>query len=185
MKLKEIKKIILEKNKKFELKFDEENHKYFIENNLELLSVTSKISKFFPFDFKKVSRVVAEKNWVTENEVQDEWNSLRDYGSYIHELAEKYCNNEELDKNELDDIVHVIDFFEDHKNYEIIASEIQIFSKDFGVAGTIDLILKDKETNRLFIVDWKTSRKNIDRKQVWNYAKKPFEELPNNKFYSY
>lgn len=176
---------IVRHNEKFKLKFIEESHEYFIEDNKKLLSVTTKISQFFPFNQKKISREVAMKNWTCEDEVLEEWKILRDNGSYIHQLAEKYCKDDKLTEDEKQKIQHVINFFKENLDYEIVASEIQMFSKKYNVAGTVDLIVKDKKNKRLYIVDWKTSRKEIDKNQIFSMAKRPFEHLPNNKFYLY
>lgn len=180
-----IKSKILKKNENSNLIFQEKEHKYFIENNIELTSVTTFLSQFFPFDMQKVARDVAEKQWTTEDEILNEWEILRDSGSNIHDIADKYCKNEKLDDLEIKSIQNVISFFNDFKQFEIIASEIKIFSKKFKVAGTIDVILKEKDTNRLFILDWKTSRKEIDKKECYKMAKGIFSELPNNKYYKY
>lgn len=180
-----IKQKILTHNKNNNLKFIEETHKYFIDNNLELISVTTKKQKYFPFKKEHVSREVAERNWTSEDEVLEEWNILAKNGSYIHKLAEKYCNKEQLSQDELNKIQHVIKYFKEHPEYEIIGTEIKIFSRKYQVAGTIDLIIKDNFTGRLFTIDWKTSRKEINKNDVWEMAKSPFQNLPNNKFYQY
>lgn len=181
----QIKEKILNHNQKFNLIFLEEEHKYFIEENLELESVTTRISRYFPFNQKKVSRDVAMRNWTTEEEVLDEWEVLRNNGSYVHDLADKFCTNQKLDDRELEVIKNVKQFFEDHKDYEIVASEIRIFSKKFGVAGTVDIILREKSTDRIYLLDWKTSRKEISKNDIFSMAKEPFETLPNNKFNIY
>ncbi len=176
---------ILNINNKSNLFFEEKKHKYFINENFELTSVTKYLSKFFPFDLNKVARDVAEREWRTEDEVLGEWEVLRDSGSKIHDIADRYCRGEELSDIELENIGGVVAFFNEYDYFEIIASEIKIFSKKYNIAGTIDLILKDKNTNRLYILDWKTSRKEINKEDCFSMAKGPFEELFNNKFYKY
>ncbi len=173
---------IIDHNSKNNLKFIEESHSYFL-GEKELLSVTQKISKFFPFNAKKISRDVAERNWVTEDEILYGWEVLRHNGSYIHILAEKYCKEQELSSKEKEVIKAVIFFFDDNPEYKIIASEIKIFSSKYSIAGTIDLILEID--GKLWIVDWKTSNKTIDKKQIFSYAKEPFSALPNNKYNIY
>lgn len=181
----DIKTKILNHNKDNNLVFNEEEHKYFILENQELSSVTTYLSHFFPFNAKKVAREVAMKNWVTEGEILENWRIARDNGSYIHDLADKYCSGENLKEDELNTISNVIDFFKENSNFNILASEIKIFSKKYNLAGTIDLIVEDKNIKRIYLVDWKTSNKNIDKKQEFSKARGPFSSLPNNKFYSY
>ena len=111
-----IKNIILKKNKRLNLQFEENKHIYSILNNIKLSSVTTKISKYFPFDAKLVSREIAEKNWTTEEEILNNWEILRQNGSYIHNLAEKYCNNKKLNSKELELISNIIKFFKENSN---------------------------------------------------------------------
>jgi len=142
---------ILAHNKENNLEFIEESHKYYV-NKKEFISVTTKIGKYFPFKVDEISRKVAEKNWTTEDEVKETWDLLAKNGSHIHKLAEKYLNKEKLSKFELEKIEHVINFLEEHEQFEIIASEIQVFSKKYQVAGSIDLIVRDRNTNRLYTI---------------------------------
>ena len=181
----QILKTILERNEKFDLKFEEETHKYFILNNIELISTTTKLNKYFPFNREKISREVAERNWVCEDEVLDEWEILAKNGSYLHLLAERYANGKKLSEENLKHINHIIKFFKENPNYEVLGTEIKIFSKKYSIAGTIDLLLKEKQTNRIYTLDWKTSRREILKDDIWEMAKKPFEKIPNNKFYKY
>lgn len=185
MQKKEICQIILSHNKQNKLRFLKEVHKYLIDENLELQSVTQKKSKYFPFNVKKVARQVALRNWTVEEEIIQFWNSLRDYGTKIHDLAQKVSENQNLSLEEKEKIKSVIKFFKDHPQFEVILAEIPIFSRKYKMAGTIDLIVKDTNTNNLFTIDWKTSQKQIKKNDIWHMAKAPFEELPNNKFYNY
>lgn len=179
----EISQKIFSHNQNNNLKFVEQTHKYFI-NSEEYISVTTKIQKYFPFKRDEVSKIIAEKNWTTEKEVTDEWDALTKNGSAIHELIEQYLKNENLG-DKLQYINHAITFLQDHKEFEIIASEIRVFSKKYKVAGSIDLIVKDKSTNKLYTIDWKTSRKDINKSDFWEMGKKPFNKIPKNKFYQY
>lgn len=175
---------ILTHNKENNLEFIEETHKYYV-NKKEFISVTTKIGKYFPFKVDEVSRKVAEKNWTTEDEIKENWSILTKNGSHIHKLAEKYLNKEKLSEFELEKIEHVRNFLKEHEEFEIIASEIQIFSKKYQVAGSIDLIVRNRDTNRLFTIDWKTSNKEINKNDIWEMAKRPFNTIPKNKFYQY
>ena len=175
---------ILEHNKKNKLSFDKENHVYKLDQTT-LPSVTNLISKYFPFKRDKIARDIAEKNWCSEEEVTQIWDAQREYGNIIHELAEDYCSAKNLSSKEKAQILHVISFFADNPNYEIISPELRIFSRQYSVAGTIDLLLLDKNTQRLYILDWKTSKKPIKKNDIFSYARPPFQSLANNKFIKY
>lgn len=173
---------IIKHNNECNLKFVEDTHSYFLGDE-KLVSVTEKIGKFFPFNAKKVAREVALRDWVCEEEVLYGWDALRENGSYVHMLAEKFCKGEELSSKEKEVIKNVINFFEENPELEIIASEIKVFSSKWKIAGTIDLIVK--KDDKLYVVDWKTSKKEIDRKTVFSYGLGIFSNMPNNKYNIY
>lgn len=55
------------------------------------------------------------------------------------------------------------------KNYDVIGVELPLYEKIFGMfhfKGFIDLILKNKSTGRILIIDWKTSG------EQWDVSKK-------------
>lgn len=55
------------------------------------------------------------------------------------------------------------------KNYDVIGVELPLYENIFGIfhfKGFIDLILKDKSTGRILIIDWKTSG------EQWDVSKK-------------
>lgn len=196
---KENKKNILELiqniNQKYEFSFDELNHKYYIEKNIELISATTFLSKFFYFDEKKIARKIAEKYFTTEDEILETWRKKAEFGDEIHFLIEKYINsknnkdnkNNNYNVNNLEINFKYIKKFVDELfvNYNIIASEIPIFSKKYKIAGTVDLLIQDKKTNRLYTLDWKTTNKKISKKDIFNFCKNPITQIPNNKFYKY
>lgn len=186
--LKEIKKKILEKNSKYNLVFNEEKHIYKITSNdvdIELPSVTTLISRYFPFRKKKIAQIVADKNWTTSNDVINYWSSLSDFGTYIHLIVEKYCNGEKLSLHDESMLDGLKKFFEDYNYFEIIAVELRLFSLKYHTAGTIDLLVKDKRNNRLITIDWKTSKKSISRKEVYGFGLKPFNYIESGKFFIY
>lgn len=63
------------------------------------------------------------------------------------------------------------------KNYDLVASEAMLADFDKGVAGTTDLILKNKKTGKFAIFDYKTkcieldgSKENKDGKKLWGFS---------------
>ena len=172
-------------NKEFNLKFDEDNHRYTILNDIKLDSVTTRLKDFFPFDAEKVAREVAARRGVSHKRILEDWNKIRDNGTHTHLLAEKLCNGNKLCAEDLAKVKHVIQFLEDHPHFKILGCEIIIFSKKHKLAGTVDLILLNNKNSKLYILDWKTSNKEIEKDEYWNMAKGKLKELPHNKFYQY
>ena len=177
--------IISKHNQKFNLKFDEENHRYTILDDLELDSVTTRLKDFFPFDAEKVAREVAVRRGIHHKIILEDWEKIRDNGTHTHFLAEKLCNGNQLNAKELAKVKHVMQFLEDYNHFEILGCEVIIFSKKHKLAGTVDLILLNKKNNKLYILDWKTSNKEIEKDEYWGMAKDKLKELPHNKFYQY
>ncbi len=178
-----IAKKIIDHNKIHNLEFDKINHKYYV-NKEECISVTTKIQKYFPFKKEKISKIVAEKTMSTQYEIEDEWNLLAKIGSLTHELIDDYIKGKCTDKTN-NFIQGALLFLRDNPDFEVIASEIQIFSHKYKTAGTIDLIVKDIKTKKIYTIDWKTSQKPISKTEYWEMGKTPFDTIPNNKFYKY
>ncbi len=143
------------------LKFEEEEHKYTI-NGKELLSVTQFLKQFFTFDAEKVAEKVStdtrSKYYGMEvQEILDKWDERADYGTSIHKLAEDFINGEfvsiESDKHAraFEYVQRVVDEFDE------LYPEIQIYSEEVGLAGTIDLLARHK--TKWYILDWKTDEK--------------------------
>ncbi len=169
-------------NEKEGLTFDSENHRYYLKGG-ELVSVTKKISNYFPFNVDKVSKYIADLNLTSQEEVLKEWDIIREEGSYFHDLVDKYFKKGRLKKEELKLIRPVLDFLEEY-NFSVEASEARVFSEKYKIAGTVDLIARD-ESGKLFLIDWKTNRKVIDKNSFFENASIPFNEFPNNKFFVY
>ncbi|MDP7180517.1 MAG: PD-(D/E)XK nuclease family protein [Candidatus Woesearchaeota archaeon] len=176
---------ISEHNKKHNLQFEEKEHKYTIEGDIVLKSVTTKLQSFFPFDAIKVANELALQRGVDPKSILDEWDTIRDNGTATHNLAERFCNGEELTNEELNKVKHVSTFLKCYSHFQVLGSEVRIFSKKYKVAGTIDLVLKNKTNNRIYLLDWKTSSKEIERDKYWDMAQGKLSNLPHNKFHQY
>lgn len=184
----EIESKILEKNSFYNLEFDEKEHKYSIlldGEKIILPSVTTLISNYFPFKVQKIAGIVAEKNWTSKDEVIDFWKSLADVGTHVHEIADRFCKGEKLSIREEELMIGLKNFFEEYDYFEILASEIRLCSPKLNVAGTIDVLVKDKRNDRIYTIDWKTSKRSISRQEVYGFALKPFNYLPKGKFFIY
>ena len=180
-----MKKKIENHNKKYNLQFDEESHRYTIENGIELKSVTTKLKQFFPFDLEAISKKVAEMRGISQDELKAQWKKAADDGTEIHLLAEKYCLGQKLTQEELNKIKHAVSFFKQNPQLEIVDCEVKIFSKKYKIAGTADLLVKNKENNKLYILDYKTCSKDINKDEIFQMAVGVLKDYPNNKYYNY
>lgn len=148
--------------------FRESDHTYSIGDRY-LIPATSLIHSFFPeFDEDKHSLRIANREGRTQEEVLDEWEGKRtracDFGTKVHSFAEMYLKGEDPPEPDTDKEKLYFKWTGQcirrlQKNYEIVAIEETVFSEDFGVAGTVDLVAKNLETGQYAILDWKTNEK--------------------------
>ena len=171
---------IHEHNRKHNLCFDEKSHTYTIDG-CDLDSVTTRLKKYFPFDKENIAKEVAIRRGITYQEVLASWERNRDAGSVMHALAEKFSRGDSLNSYELAKVQHVVGFFKDHPNLEVLGCEVPIFSKRFKIAGTVDLILRDKD--KVHILDWKTANREILKDDYWEDA--VGLDIPHNNYYKY
>lgn len=171
-----------------DIKFIEDNHTYLYKpKNILFPSVSSKYKKFeIPFD-ESIAKFVAKSRGITEQEVLKEWkdngNKSAIFGTETHKFAEYYGNGKKIEPIN-DSELGVIEFFNDHPNYIVIAQELVVFNKYYKYAGTIDLILYDIERNIFILADWKTN-KDLHKNYKNKLLLEPFQNIldtPLNKY---
>jgi len=179
--------------------FDEKAHKYFVKDQ-ELLSATKFKGSFFP-DFdqvkEKVARIYAKKHSLDVGEVLADWEAKgeagRDRGHLLHKYAEEsfvlpFAPNV---PPSLEPLAMAIDIAVTQlsKKYTFLAAEKVVFSTALGLAGQIDLLMKDgpylwKPLADVIIFDWKTD-KAIEKENVWRRALPPIGHLDDCNFNEY
>ena len=65
------------------------------------------------------------------------------------------------------------------------ASEKIIFSERLKLCGTADIILRHKKTNRLYLLDFKTSSEISKKNKFGKFAYHPVTHLPDNNYTQY
>lgn len=103
-------------------------------------------------------------------------NDARERGTLIHSIFEDCFNGvfnlnkyPKVSKTAAMSIYNIVQNL--LKDYEFVSSEARLFDEDIKVAGTTDLILRDRKTGKYVVLDYKT-------KMVKYNGKK---EKPNNK----
>lgn len=182
------------------LKFKKKTHTYTYEGK-ELISVTTFISKFFPeFNAKEIARKLNKMRntkWYKMGirKILAQWKEQADSGTKTHEEIELYLNDPDayaklpkLDKRASQGIAYLHQYMRKlNKPYDY--PELKVFSKELGLAGTIDLaILHTLDNGELVIdlIDWKTSEKDLDVTR--GFLEHPlFKDLglPNSKLVRY
>lgn len=166
---------------KQELKFDSVKHTYKI-GRQKLLSVTVWVKSFFnKFDSKAVAKKVqffkkqkGEK--VTIKQILAGWKKSADEGTLVHKELEDFIAYDELYPASLKGIkgaewlTRFIKTIDCKKGLSLM-SEVQIFDKELGLAGTCDLVIQ-KDDKEIIIVDWKTNSK-ISMENKYQKSKHP------------
>lgn len=179
-------------------------------------SVSEFISQFKkPFD-KNISRYVAKSRGVSQQQILNEWAATAkegtDLGTYVHEWIEDFYNGKNPDlpvvveekedpffvdievatlptfqEKALDRVQKFKKLYDTKLNmFDPKAQELRIFSKKWGIAGTLDALFY--LDTKYYIGDWKTNKDFTDddhkkgRRQRMLY---PFEDLWDNNLNGY
>ena len=192
--------------------FHDEEHNYtYYTNNGEIkkigISTTQLIHSYLqPFDEDKISKLVAKRDGVTQQDVLDQWNYEREfaceYGTLAHLYLECKWKNEVFEYDtkpyiykfgkdvvtpKFEQIKPALEqFYQTFKDrLEIIGAEVVIASQDYDVAGSIDLLAYSKKLNAIIIIDNK-SNKEI-KKESYRDTKMltPLSHIPDSNYWHY
>ena len=152
---------------------NKENHTYSLKNsNIDFISVTTYISDFFEkFNQHKIAeklvKTSAKYAHLSIEEVIADWNKLRDYGTLIHQQIEDHINGvSKASEIKAKNAVMWLTNYLENKDHDLYVEKI-IFAEDIKLAGTMDILVKLKDTDEYIIIDWKTNKK-IDTKSFRN-----------------
>lgn len=159
--MEEIKKELLEFFK--DLKFDEANHKYFVDGVQIEKSVSDKIKSFYyPFDTKKYSKLVGNKTGRTAEEVEKEWDEVAEIakkkGKQSHLFGEFYPFNRDLRPQSGYDIAIAKFWGTVPEHIKPVVTELRMYHKEKFYAGTLDVLVKNTEDNTFSIIDYKSNK---------------------------
>lgn len=172
---------------------DSANHGYRI-GDKSLMSVTTLIKKLVPeFDKNYVSRMVAERDGISVEEVLRQWEEKgaksRDKGTRLHQYAEDTVSGV------IDPILRLVnDRFGEMDAFEaawtnmraklsakLVKKEVVVGDIELGVAGRVDLIISVSVPNHLkpvkCIFDWKTGKFRTDNQ--YENLLPPFDRYAN------
>ena len=179
--------------------FHEEQHFYTLNDYRFGISATSLIETYAQeFDSDGISQMVANKRGISQKEVLDEWKKENEFscikGSCIHLKAQSLWmgTNYEIDYNAIDDTIdkdrlkkeydimskQATDFYNDYKDmYDMIQDEFIVWSKEFDIAGSIDGIMYNKNTQQCCILDFKSNKDLQFKSKYRKKMKVPLHEL--------
>ena len=131
--------------------------------------------------YKSVSDVKTEVGYgEQEDKLPEEAVKLGNFtkviGTNIHQVLHEMltgtfdsANHKDLNSKVVSQIKSIANSIRD--KYDIISSEQILYNDQYGVAGTADLIVQDKKTKKIIILDFKSKVKNIGdkKKSGFNY----------------
>lgn len=167
--------------------YRDEDHKYYDEDGGVYQSVTTIIHSLFPeFEKDKMSYFVArkrvmkdkgypDKDSVPNDEIEEEkkvvlkeWEDNKNVSCDLGTEVHRYCEcklagvdfDMELTSDRAKKIAKSADEFllELDKSYEFLEAEKIIFRKPYLLAGTVDLIMRNRNTGNLCVFDHKTNK---------------------------
>jgi len=186
------------------ISFDPFEHIYLYNGTKELSAVSNVINQFFePFDVLSISQYVARRDGVLQEYIIEKWDQegakSRDVGAFMHAQIERVINNERpqtsmtfdyqgayVNTHEEISIVPEIQYFQKFlADAQIVPfrTEWHIYDLECGIAGTIDLLCKNKGVYEIY--DWKRSRKALPTEPVYRYSINGLDSIPDISFYHY
>lgn len=159
--------------------FNKENHTYKNpETNRFYISVSRLLSLYKePFDRDFHAERKAIKEGVSKEEIINKWAKINkdacDKGHNVHQIIENYIKEDIIGDEQL--IAELNKVF-DKSKYKAIRNEYTVYSDEFEVAGTSDLIC-DIDSNTFDVYDFKTNKKFTFDNGYGKYLKPPLNNL--------
>lgn len=170
------------------LYFTEEGHEYHHKNGQKYISCTQIISQYKEkFDSDKMSRIIAKKRGVSQEEILLEWKKAEkdgtEFGTLIHKNIESYFNTKKCDER----ILPMVGDLHLKLAYRLEDSYFEqlVWNEKFMICGTADLVNIDGDYFDIF--DYKTNKKfNMESKYsnplMFKY---PLENMEINEYNVY
>lgn len=143
----------------------EDIHRYELldDPNFEFTSCTNFIKLFFePFDKIGIANNLTSSHDkysdMTPQELVEEWDKSGDEGTAVHNEIQQFIDKG-IEPTKDKSILAVKWIKENMTDSNILFSEVMVYSKELELAGSIDLLVYNKETDSYKIYDWKTSKR--------------------------
>lgn len=140
-----------------DIEFDEDKHTYTNKHTGQVYKSVSDV---------KTSIGYGEQEDKLPKEAIELGNFTKKIGTNIHQVLHEMLLNKfdanlhpDLSSKVISQIRGIADSI--RKKYSIIASEQVLYNDEYGIAGTADLIVQDKKTKKVIILDFKSKVRNI------------------------
>ncbi|WP_216726097.1 PD-(D/E)XK nuclease family protein [Hymenobacter siberiensis] len=179
-------------------RFDPGPHRYFL-GERELTSATTWLKQFSePFIREERAAWMEAKYGRPAQEYLDEWDRAGDIGTKTHQFIEDFYNHQLGLSKFAPPLLHgdgevslrCLKFLELQstrlQNYQPVGQEIRLFHEAAGVCGTLDFLAEHTPTGKLYVLDWKTSKKiDTDQDKIWRNLKRELRDIADNEHNKY
>ena len=140
---------------------DEHRYRLLSDPTLDFSSVTQIVARYFePFDKHAVALKLVKTHpkyfGMSTDELISDWDARRDYGTKVHKEIESFIQSGKKPSESRS--IDAIQWLENHNTGLKVFTEVLIYSKEYRIAGSIDILLYDEESDYYNILDWKTSK---------------------------
>ena len=146
------------------LKEDVHEYQLVDEPEVEFTSCTTLAKYFFqPFDKIGIANNLTKSHpnymAMTPELLVKQWDKIAEEGTLIHNEIEQFIKND-VDEPTREKSKVAIEWIKKNftDKYDVF-SEVIVYSKELALAGSIDILLYDKEEKSYKILDWKTNKK--------------------------
>ncbi len=177
------------------IRFEEEGHKYYIDEDDNYISGTTFIHKLFPsFDAQKVAEKIKLSNKkeeyknMTVDEIVEYWKQngieASAAGTQTHLNIELYSNGVSIEDNS-PEFQMFLQFRKDFPYLVPYRTEWTIYDRKLRIAGSIDMVYLDTRDNTYHIYDWKRAKEFKIPDIYTEMGYPPVDNLPNVNRYHY
>ena len=169
---------------------DHDTHTYTnTENGDVYTSVTTLINTYKKkFDSDKWSKVIAKREGTTQEQILNKWSEItttaQNRGTNVHLIMENFVKHNKIEKG----YEELVDSFVKKtigviKPDSKILSEELLYSHEYKLAGTADLIVENDDI--FYVLDFKTNKKFNFTNKYNEYFYEPIDYLPQCEFTTY
>lgn len=145
------------------LKYNDEEHKYFIDDIPVEISVSGFVHSLFkPFIDEVVIGNILRSSKIKDPayeyynmnaiQIKQSWVERARLGTVLHYDIESFYNNEPYENNTVE-FQYFLNFYRDFSYLTVYRTEWRIFCKKANIAGTIDMLFRDISGNYLIFAN--------------------------------
>lgn len=170
------------------------SHRYHDKGGLEYESVSKFIGRFKqPFNREMISRAVAKKRGISQEEVLGEWDAKRDgaidHGNRIHDALERYEKSTTILLADMELSAMIKSVMSNYKDYYRCVAEAVLYDTENRLAGTTDKIMQ-KTSHKRSVIDFDDYKTNVQKgiefeSSYGNYMTGPLSHLQDCNYSHY